>query len=879
MIDRLRTVLQPAATHLTPTELAEILWLARRIPPGGLAGAPGAPAAARPANDGRERPGGAAGATLPDATEPPTPAGLYAHTRAASPGTAARPVLVPAGRALPGSLPIGRALRPLRRTTASAHRQRLDEAATAELIAETGVLDVVLRPGRERWLSAALVVDDGLSMELWQEAAAGVREVMEHVGHFRTVRCFGLDSRTDGPPVLRARPFTRSAPVVAPASLCPADGRGTVLVLSDAIGAGWHRGRVAPLLAYWARRCPTAVVQPLPQRLWSGSALTVERLLLRGNRPGAANVELTATDPVLPELPVPGTPVPVLDLQPGAFAGWAALVAAGRPTILPALALAPHGAADDLPSDGHGRDDAPAHLTGRLAHFRRAASPEAYRLAGHLAAVRPLTLALMRLVQRAVHGRVDPAPLAEVLLGGLLRRRPGLGGPGPAVYDFRPGLRDLLLETVPVGDLLATTDLVGAVLRSSAPGSGRAPALQADLAGRSALAPGASAFALSAEPLLRHFTAPADRPSPGPGTPDGFDPLAGQDRRLAALVAAGRWRAAVERGEEVLDRLVRHHGPDSLRVLAGRRDLAEWIGRAGAPQTAHRLARELHLELARLLGPGDDRTLATAATAAEWAGRSGRPAEAVDRYRSVLDHQEPRLGPDHADTVASYGRFAYWTGELGDPERAVRCYDELLARQRRLLGEEHVAVLNTRANIGSWHGQAGRTGLALELSEELLRDVRRHAPEDHPLRPITEAEHAHWKGAAGAPAEAAATLRLVLPRVTAALGPAHSYPFAVRSRIARWTGAAGHPAQALELMRSLLTDVSSVLIPEHAIFLTCRVEYAHWTLATGDVEQARALLAELAPEVETVLGPGHPEAVRARELLAGLPGPEAGRKR
>ncbi|MFJ9606014.1 SAV_2336 N-terminal domain-related protein [Kitasatospora sp. NPDC101176] len=879
MIERLRAALGPAATDLTPTELAEILWLARRIPPGGLAGAPGAPTAAQRAGQGPPRSGGGAGGTLPDAPGPTAPAGLYAHAGAASPGTAARPVLVPSGRALPGALPIGRALRPLRRATASVHRQRLDEAATADLIAETGVLDVVLRPGRERWLSAALVVDDGLSMELWQETAAAVREVLEGVGHFRTVRCYGLDSRTEGPPVLRARPFSRSAPVVAAGSLCPADGRGAVLVLSDAIGSGWHQGRVAPLLAHWARRCPTAIVQPLPQRLWAGSALAVERLLLRGHRPGAANAELAVTDPVLPELPVRGTPVPVLDLQPGAFAGWAALVAAGRPVVLPAVALAAPGAADTLLSDGPGRDGAPAHLTGRLAHFRRAASPEAYRLAGHLAAVRPLTVALMRLVQRAVHGRVDPAPLAEVLLGGLLRRQPGPGSRGSAVYDFRPGLRDLLLETVPVGDLLATTDLVGAVLRSPGPGSGRAPALRADLTGRSALAPGASAFAVSSEPLLRHFTDPAPRTVPGPGTPDGFDPLAGQDRRLAALVEAGHWREAVERGEEVLERLVRQHGPDSLRVLAGRRDLAEWIGQAGAPQTAHRLAHELHLELVRLLGAGDERTLAAAATAAEWAGRSGHPAEAVERLRSVLEHREDRLGPEHPDTVAAFGRFAYWTGELGDPERAVRHYGELLDRQRRLLGEDHLAVLNTRANLVSWHGQAGRTALALELCGELLRDVERHAPDGHPLRPITEAEHAHWKGAAGAPAEAAAALLLVLPRVTAALGPAHSYPFAVRWRIAHWTGEAGRPAQALELMRALLTDVSSVLVPEHVTFLTCRVEYAHWTLATGAAERARALLTELAPEVEAVLGPGHPEAVRARELLAALPDPAAGRER
>ncbi len=54
----------------------------------------------------------------------------------------------------------------------------------------------------------------------------------------------------------------------------------------------------------------------------------------------------------------------------------------------------------------------------------------------------PLTLPVMRLVQRTMLPDSEPSDLAEVLLSGLLRR----SGPGPGHwYEFVPGVQDVLL--------------------------------------------------------------------------------------------------------------------------------------------------------------------------------------------------------------------------------------------------------------------------------------------------------------------------------------------------------------------------------------------------------------------------------------------------
>ncbi|MGB8944863.1 MAG: BTAD domain-containing putative transcriptional regulator, partial [Streptomyces sp.] len=76
--------------------------------------------------------------------------------------------------------------------------------------------------------------------------------------------------------------------------------------------------------------------------------------------------------------------------------------------------------------------------------FRSTASPAAFRLAGHLAVGEP-QLGVMRLVQAAVEEHPRPQHLAEVILSGMLLA----SDTDPGSYEFRDGVRELLLRTLP----------------------------------------------------------------------------------------------------------------------------------------------------------------------------------------------------------------------------------------------------------------------------------------------------------------------------------------------------------------------------------------------------------------------------------------------
>ncbi|MCF3124557.1 tetratricopeptide repeat protein [Streptomyces arenae] len=510
---RLRQALEVFAgsgVGLAQEELLDALWLAARLPEGAstrLARMSGtvAPAREPAADDGRlpsvmEQAGGrdAAGTGLParapaegpppprrpDAAGPPPdadedarsapgkPADTASH-RTVAPGHSplygsagsdprhdtapVRPVRAPGTRAL-GSrqLQLARALRPLKQTVADRRRWELDETATAESTAHSGLTDAVLRPARARWLDLTLLVDDGASMLLWQQLALETRLLLERSGAFRDVRVHGLDTRSCGAPLLGRRPFASGTAALAPGTVTDPGGTTLILVLSDGIGAAWHDGRMRELLGQWGRFGPTAVLHALPPHLWDGSGIRAEPWRVTSRRRGAPNLTWNVADPVLP----PGlaafddVAVPVLAPEPGAVGVWADLLASpGASAVLPLL-RAPFAPSSEPP---------PAPDTERrVLRFRDTASPEAYRLAAHLAAVAPVSVPVMRLVQDALGPDVTTGHLAEVFLSGLLRRCDDDTALAPQhrSYDVTTGIRDILLGTAPARELLRTSRTV-----------------------------------------------------------------------------------------------------------------------------------------------------------------------------------------------------------------------------------------------------------------------------------------------------------------------------------------------------------------------------------------------------------------------------------
>ncbi|KUN98985.1 hypothetical protein AQJ67_26830 [Streptomyces caeruleatus] len=549
-------MLAACGQELDADQVLDVLWLARRVPDGDdtplsraarpVQPTPQPPPPAEPDGTTPPRPTpdpDPADPELPDLTAP----SLYAAARQSPPvipGIRLRqdpepgkalPVRVPENKALTGELALGRALRPLRRRQASPHRLEIDEERTAAELAETLLPDVVLRPVQERWLHLVLLVDDGLSMLLWHRLGAELRTLLERLGAFATTRILGLDAGGVSEPRLHARPFRPDSAPVPLSTVGDPSGRTLVLVVSDGMGAAWRSGALHDLLSLWASRGPAALLHTLPHSLWEGSGIHGERWQVTTRRIGGANTSWEITDPVLPPdlARFDGVPVPVLEPTAASLRDWAHLVASPGTTVeLPLLAR-----------PRRHRTGAAPPAAGDVQHFRDAATPEAYRLAAHLAAVSPVTVPVMRLVQSAVPWQARTSHLAEVFLGGLMQPHPApVAGPLPAkhqVFDFSDTSRSMLLDAVPQSELLRTSRSIGRHLEQLAGSSPDFPAWLAHPDGSAQLPGSHRPFTSVERRLLTRFGVTFDQgvhglerePGQNTTTEDGWQPLTDDDPR------------------------------------------------------------------------------------------------------------------------------------------------------------------------------------------------------------------------------------------------------------------------------------------------------------------------------------------------------------
>ncbi|MFG2502349.1 SAV_2336 N-terminal domain-related protein [Streptomyces sp. NPDC048441] len=443
----------------TAEEVADAVWLAQWLPRASRPGEPGAPSAATPprSDDTREPAREVTEGTPAEDPEPPPAAATSAEVPLHLPGggTAGSggtgpglPVRAPAAAALPGLLGLQQALRPLRRYapyTVHSADGSIDEEATAEQSAATGLITPVLRDARHRSADIQLLMDTGPAMAVWERLVEELRQACEQSGVFRDVQVHQLYDSGDGSLLVGTTtgPHSRTRLRSANQLHDPA-GRRLTLVVSDCVGPLWQSGAVQRLLHSWPGGSPIAVVQPLPSRLWTRTALPAEPgLLTRTPQPGGRTVFDPDDEPWEPR-PAGAKAVPVLQPTPEAFAAWARLLSGqGGPVRGWAAWVGPA-------SDGSGVPLAPAPPAGRsddelLRAFRATASPGALRLAVCLAAA-PLSLPVMQLVQRTMLPDTGPMELAEVLLGGLLRQLPGTEARPCFVYPAR--VQELLLSSL-----------------------------------------------------------------------------------------------------------------------------------------------------------------------------------------------------------------------------------------------------------------------------------------------------------------------------------------------------------------------------------------------------------------------------------------------
>jgi hypothetical protein len=362
-------------------------------------------------------------------------------------GERATAVRVPAGQALPQRLAIERALKPFLRRFPSRRVQVLDEEATADWSAEQQCIEPRFRPAPERWFDVALIAEETSPMEVWSTTLRELAALMARHGAFRQVRSLKYRVK-DG----QVQLFTRSGQPVAHHILSDPENRRVCLVVTMGESGAWREQPLIDFMRGLGQQNVVAILQMLPRHLWPHTELGDALDWVYSTELGAPNRKLMRRDSFGgPDARVPDASwVPMLTLEPTELRDWSRFVQSRRRIMNRAVWLAPRaGPAAVEPSET--RKPTPDEL---VRQFRGIASRPAYQLLRLLAGA-PLTLPVMRLMQRAMGGAAQQVHLAEVMLSGLIERITPEDEPMPpdeVVFDFvkdreaEYGVRELLLD-------------------------------------------------------------------------------------------------------------------------------------------------------------------------------------------------------------------------------------------------------------------------------------------------------------------------------------------------------------------------------------------------------------------------------------------------
>jgi hypothetical protein len=229
-----------------------------------------------------------------------------------------------------------------------------------------------------------------------------------------------------------------------------AGGAQLVLVLTHGASAHWKGRALRGFVRQLGRDAVLAIVQMLPSDSWGHTNLGAAAERVRGRERAVVNRLLKRRDLWTGAFADRGglDAVPMLSLQPEALADWARFVMSPRLVEHAAVALDEDRVRPVALDVTLAEAPDPDALRRVVRGFQAFASPQAFTLLRLLAASW-ITLPVMRLLLQSLPAPRSPAPLAEVLLSGLLLRVSPPGTPANELaFEFVPGLRDWLLDTL-----------------------------------------------------------------------------------------------------------------------------------------------------------------------------------------------------------------------------------------------------------------------------------------------------------------------------------------------------------------------------------------------------------------------------------------------
>ena len=330
----------------------------------------------------------------------------------------------------------------------SLKKTTLDEEKIADYIAKTDIFRPFYKKSYEKRFSILCIVDSSESMKIWESLIDEFIKDVKNYHIFKEVKVYYLSSDLEAPKLFKKKDKNT---ILNPKWYRQFEQNTIAFIFSDMLSKSWSSGKLLDEIKLWQNYIPLSIIQMLPQRLWNGTKLIdasmgkmSHRKKFRRNKEIVSRVEevLRYEEPSLENF----IKIPILNFNESAIDAYGKVMRSlSNNRIDGALFEQEDFRGEYKLSIEDNNKDAITRLKG----FYKYASTQAKELLELLAVV-PLSLPIIKLVQKKLLPQSNQEHLSEIFMSSIIEKKQKVDG----FYQFskleneQVGVREELIKKI-----------------------------------------------------------------------------------------------------------------------------------------------------------------------------------------------------------------------------------------------------------------------------------------------------------------------------------------------------------------------------------------------------------------------------------------------
>ena len=332
-------------------------------------------------------------------------------------------------------------LKILRQQSYSLTDEVLDEDATVEYIANTQIWNVVTKPKQELKFTLNIIIEKSESMMVWEEMTKDFVSAVSGFIFFKNLKVYYLEESEKEFQLYSDKKCQSKVSVNVFHSL---EQRNLTMLMSDCISQPWSDERGYKFLQNITQLTPFMILNMLPQRIWKRTILDDTWRIKFTHKKGWLNQKLISDiDEDACKVDENHIKVPMTTFDTISLKHWSNLIVGKKKNWL-------YGSLFEAKWFNHPpqtikESQEEEDAVELVRDFEIFASPMAQKLAIYFSTV-PLSLDIMKIVQKVSLPESTHTHLAEVFLSGLLKKTANRTKSEKVIYEFVDGVREVLKE-------------------------------------------------------------------------------------------------------------------------------------------------------------------------------------------------------------------------------------------------------------------------------------------------------------------------------------------------------------------------------------------------------------------------------------------------